>query len=332
MGTNLISGIPTKKGLYRFVVGMRTTGGCTTTHEVTIDIECPKLLVSDLPPMVQNVPYDQTIVVKGAIGPYRLTAPALPDGLTLEGNRIHGTPTSAGPYAFTVFAEDETSGCPGENPYNPNCSTLVVTPTVLPGGTVGDDYPDITFMVTGGTAPYHFTVGCGSRPPGLDLSDDGTFSGTPTLAGTYDFCIRITDAYGCSKRLLFCAIDIGAGSCPSGTTITLSPPRLPPAMPNVFYSQAITAIGGTAPYTFSVTSGTLPAGLTLNPLTGILSGIATETGTFAFTVTAIDANGCRGSVCCILRVGVAIPTISPWMLVVAAILLAGAGWIVIGRR
>ena len=86
------------------------------------------------------------------------------------------------------------------------------------------------------------------------------------------------------------------------------------------------------PYTYTVTSGTLPAGLGLNPLTGILSGIPTETGTFAITVTAIDANGCRGSVCHILRVGVAIPTISPWMLFVVSILLAGAGWIAIGRR
>jgi large repetitive protein len=331
-GTGVVSGTPAKKGTYRFVVASRSTGMCTTTHQVTIDIDCPDLQFSPLPPMVQNVPYDQTIIVTGGIGPYRLTAPALPAGLMLDGYRLHGTPTTVGSYTFAVTAEDETSGCTGMNVYDPICPTLVVTPPVLPGGTVGDDYPYTTFMVTRGTPPYHFAVSTGLLPPGLDLSCDGTLSGTPTLAGTYAFGIRVTDFYGCSETLLFCAIDIGAGTCPAGTTITLSPPDLPPAMPNMFYSQAITAVGGTALYTYTVTSGTLPAGLTLDPLTGILSGVPAVTGTFPITVTSIDANGCRGSACYILRIGVAIPTISPWMLFAVSILLAGAGWVAIGRR
>jgi large repetitive protein len=203
---------------------------------------------------------------------------------------------------------------------------------VLPNGKVGVAYPNIIFSVTGGMAPYHFTVSSGSLPPGLSLSGSGTLSGTPTAIGTSAFDVFVTDVYGCSAIIRFCGIDVGANSCPAGTSITLSPSSLPAATPNAPYAQPIAAAGGTAPYTFSVSSGALPSGLGLNPVTGLISGIPIAAGSFAFTITATDANGCRGSRCYILGVGVAIPTISPWMLFVVSILLAGAGWIVIGRR
>lgn len=61
------------------------------------------------------------------------------------------------------------------------------------------------------------------------------------------------------------------------------------------YSETISAQGGTAPYTFSVTSGALPTGTTLAPSTGIISGTLTATGTFSFTITVTDVNGNTGS-------------------------------------
>lgn len=328
----VVSGIPTKRGTYHFVVGARTADMCTTTHDVKIDIDCPELLLSPLPPMVQGVFYDQTITVTGLLGRYLFTADSLPVDLKLDGSRIHGTPMKPGPYSFTITATDMISGCIGNRTYNPNCPTLVVKPAALPNGTVGVVYPTITFSVTGGMAPYVFTVSSGSLPSGLNLSTGGTLFGTPTTIGTFAFDIRVTDAFGCVTILSFCGIDVAAASCPSGTSITLSPSALPAATPGSPYAQAITAAGGTAPYTFSVSSGALPPGLVLNPVTGLLSGLPAAVGSFAFTITATDANGCRGSRCYILRVGVAIPTISPWMLFVASILLAAAGWIAIGRR
>ena len=60
------------------------------------------------------------------------------------------------------------------------------------------------------------------------------------------------------------------------------------------YSQQISGAGGTGPYTYAVTPGALPAGVTLSA-TGLLSGTPTAGGNFSFTVTATDANGCPGS-------------------------------------
>lgn len=60
------------------------------------------------------------------------------------------------------------------------------------------------------------------------------------------------------------------------------------------YNQDIDAEGGIAPYTFSITES-LPTGLLLDTETGVISGTPTETGSFTFSVTATDRNGCTGS-------------------------------------
>ncbi|MCA1713630.1 MAG: autotransporter domain-containing protein, partial [Gammaproteobacteria bacterium] len=76
--------------------------------------------------------------------------------------------------------------------------------------------------------------------------------------------------------------------------IVLAPPTLPGGTAGTAYNQTITASGGTAPYTFAVTAGSLPAGLSLSA-SGVLSGTPTAAGTFNFTVTATDANGFTGT-------------------------------------
>jgi Putative Ig domain len=75
----------------------------------------------------------------------------------------------------------------------------------------------------------------------------------------------------------------------------LSPSTLPDGTVGTAYNQTITASGGTAPYTFAVTSGALPDGLTLDSNTGVISGSPTVANTFNFTITATDSVGCTGS-------------------------------------
>ncbi len=80
-------------------------------------------------------------------------------------------------------------------------------------------------------------------------------------------------------------------TCP---TITLSPSSLPNGTKNNSYSQTITASGGTSPYSFAITTGSLPSGITLSS-SGVLSGTPANSGTSTFKVTATDVNGCTGS-------------------------------------
>jgi subtilase family serine protease len=86
--------------------------------------------------------------------------------------------------------------------------------------------------------------------------------------------------------------------CPD---ISVTPASFPDAGIGGTYSQSLSASGGAGPYTYSVTAGTLPDGLSLSP-GGVLSGTPTTLADYTFTVTAEDANGCTGSQTCTLTV------------------------------
>jgi large repetitive protein len=73
-------------------------------------------------------------------------------------------------------------------------------------------------------------------------------------------------------------------------TITLTPLMLPPTV-GAAYSQTLSASGGASPYTYSISAGTLPSGITLNSTTGVISGTPAAAGPFSFTITAKDSNG-----------------------------------------
>jgi len=82
--------------------------------------------------------------------------------------------------------------------------------------------------------------------------------------------------------ILICA---GCGN----TDLTVSTKTLPAATVGTAYSQTLTAVGGTTPYTWSITSGALPTGLTLST-PGVISGTPSTAGTSTFTVNVSDAS------------------------------------------
>jgi uncharacterized repeat protein (TIGR01451 family) len=100
---------------------------------------------------------------------------------------------------------------------------------------------------------------------------------------------------------------VSGGGCP---TISLSPAVLPGGALGTPYSQSITASGGAAPYVFSITTGTLPPGLTLSS-GGTLSGTPTASGTYSFTVQAFDSNECTGTRSYTLSIGCPQIALSP---------------------
>ena len=75
----------------------------------------------------------------------------------------------------------------------------------------------------------------------------------------------------------------------------VNPTTLPNGTVGTPYSVTFSSPGGTAPFTFAVTAGTLPPGLTLTPSTGVLTGIPTFAGPFTFTITATDADNNTGT-------------------------------------
>ncbi|MEW6368618.1 MAG: putative Ig domain-containing protein [Acidobacteriota bacterium] len=181
-----------------------------------------------------------------------------------------------------------STGAAAEAPNYLLCSSpIVISPASLPGAQFGIPY-SIALSSAGGVAPYVYQIESGSLPPGIGLAAN-LISGTPTAGGSYSFTLRSTDADGYTATVDF-IIHVSTGPCPS---ITLLPAALPQAVLNEVYSTSLDAAGGTAPYTYSLTSGTLPHGLSLS-IAGSFSGAPAETGSFPIEITATDATGCTG--------------------------------------
>ncbi|HEX9689603.1 MAG TPA: putative Ig domain-containing protein, partial [Thermoanaerobaculia bacterium] len=286
----------------------------------TITEGCPEIALSPstLPGGAVGSFYEASITASGGTPSYAFSvvSGSLPPGLELSSSTIadlpivvanlSGTPTAAGTFTFRIRAVD-ANGCAGSRTYtivvesSGGCATLALSPSVLFDGFVGTEYRR-TIRGVGGTAPYRFSVTSGSLPPGLTLSPGGVVSGTPTAIGTFNFRVRVVDSNECAASQSY-TVTI---SCPP---VALSPVTLPPAAQGVPYNQTITALGRHGPYTLSVTGGALPSGLTLLP-SGSFSGAAAEVGTFSFTVTVTDANGCTGAQSYTLTVCAAL-TLSP---------------------
>lgn len=117
-------------------------------------------------------------------------------------------------------------------------------------------------------------------------------------------------------------VTLCASACP---VITVSPNALPAGQVGVPYNQQVSASGAPGSFTFTVTSGTLPAGLTLNPATGAITGTPTMLGTSNFTITATNASACSGSrayqIIIAEAAGAGIPTLNGAALAALAALL-----------
>src|SRR5690606_36380346 len=163
--------------------------------------------------------------------------------------------------------------------------TIVLAPASLPDAVVGASYKQ-SITASGGTAPYTFAVTSGALPTGVSLDAAGNTSGTATAAGTFNFTVTATDSDGFSGSQAY-SVDVQAAPPP---TIVLAPATLPDGVVGSAYDQTLTASGGTAPYTFAVTAGTLPPGLSLDSAGG-MTGIPTTAGSYDFTITATDASG-----------------------------------------
>ena len=170
----------------------------------------------------------------------------------------------------------------GEPPPPPPAPTI--TTTTLSDGTVGIAY-DETLQASGGTPPYTWSLDSGSLPAGLTLDPaTGEVTGTPTTAGASPFTAKVTDANAQTDlQALSITVEPVPVEPPTITTTTL-----PDGTVGVAYSQTLEATGGTPPYDWSLASGALPGGLTLDSSTGAVSGTPTSPGTYAFTTQVTD--------------------------------------------
>jgi hypothetical protein len=160
---------------------------------------------------------------------------------------------------------------------------LMLTTTSLPAVTVGSDYSE-TLTAAGGDGGYTWEVTSGSPPPQLGLNPStGEIFGTATNVGSSTFTVTVTsrDGQTASRQFTITVHDV----------LAVTTASLPPAPQNAPYDQTLTASGGDGVYAWTVSSGALPPGLTLNGSTGAITGVLTTQGVYGFTVTVMSGDG-----------------------------------------
>jgi len=282
--------------------------GPVVSNSVVFTIVAPLAITttSPLPSGLAASPYLQSLTATGGTGSrtWLVVSGTPPPGLTLSpgSGTMTGTPTTAGAYRFTVRVTD-SQGFFAERTFN--LSIAQSGSTQGPDGVVGVAY-SATLVATSGTGPWTWLITSGQLPPGLTLNSiTGVISGIPTTAGTSTFVAQWTDSQGLVFPNTF-AIRILAGP------LTITTTSLNAMVVGVPFSQTLAASLGTPPYSnWRVVEGLLPAGLTINANTGVVSGIPTAAGS-GFAQVSVD-DSARSSASQVLNwaVNPAVLTIAP---------------------
>jgi hypothetical protein len=222
----------------------------------------------------------------GGMPPYLWSMPAgsMPAGISLNPNTglIAGTATAAGSFSFTLQVNDSALRASQKNltlsVSGPPPEVLTdILPAIMRGVTFS-----FQLSVTGGTAPYRWAISSGSLPSGLALGpENGVITGTALLTGSFGFTVDVTDADSRTAR--------------KSLAITVLAPPLSmefadsvDALKGSPFNLQINVVGGAPPYTWAISAGALPAGLTLNSATGAITGSPAAAGIFNVTLSVRD--------------------------------------------
>jgi Putative Ig domain len=305
---------PTGQGSELVVTLTATSNAArSVTKTVTINVVLPPVFTTlSLPNGANGIPYSQAIVVTGGVAPlsFTIASGTIPPGLNLDlAGTLIGTPSCPGSaptpacpanapnsYSFVVKVTD--SGNPPLS-VNSNLFTVIISaPPVLtitssgalPSAVLNASY-STPIQTSGGVPPFSWTILSGKLPDGLMLNTtSGQINGTPSksiASGTqFNFTPQVQDS-SVPRQLVSTPAPLSIlVTQPQPLAITTESPLTPGTVATP-YATFVTATGGIPPYTFSISPGLLPSGLTLNPASGEITGnpILVNSSTFTASVT-----------------------------------------------
>ncbi|NPV89256.1 MAG: hypothetical protein HPY50_00590 [Firmicutes bacterium] len=270
-----ITGTPTMGGSFNVKITVIDNDNTDAEVDLLLYISDLDITTTSLPSGLTGKPYSTALEASGGKGSYTWSASGLPAGLSISSSgQITGTPTMGGSFnvEITVTDSDQIGIVASLLLY---ISDLDITTTSLADGAVGVSYNQ-TMQASGGIVPY--TWSATGLTPGLSISGSGQITGTPTEGGSFNVEITVTDSshIGVAKGLLLYITELGI--------ITTS---LPDGTVGVTYNQTMQASEGILPYTWSASG--LPAGLTINPGSGVITGTPTQSGTAQVQITVHDS-------------------------------------------
>lgn len=214
----VLSGTPSSIGLFPFTVRVTDAAAAAAEKAFTLSVQ-DVLAVSSSSPLPNGsfgVFYTFTFEGRGGSPPYqwRIASGLLPDGVSLTpAGVLAGTPRLGGVFRFTVEVADAGGGkASKEFSWTVSSPLSITTGATLPEAAAGSPY-SLVFGLSGGLAPYTWTVLAGAIPPGLTLAPGGILSGAPAAAGTFQFTLKVADAAQAAAQGTFTLV-VTAGSQP----------------------------------------------------------------------------------------------------------------------
>jgi len=192
--------------------------------------------------------------------------------------------------AINAFIPGPPGGNPGQlildiGSYFAPISVINIPESMLPDGTQNQGY-SYQLVASGGVPPYTWQVTQGALPTGLTLSPGGLLQGTPTVTNRYAFTVQATDSDSPAGTM---SATLSLNVLSMAGTLVIESASLPNGTINTPYNALLTANGGITPYTWSIVSGGLPTGLSLNANTGLISGVPGAAGYSDMTVMVSDS-------------------------------------------
>lgn len=284
--TGLITGTPTAPGTSSVVV----TVASNTTPQVSAS-QTYSLVVTTVAPTVGSTlaltwyttslgSYTFASTAGSPVASWTLGTGA-PAGVSLTGAVLSGTPTLAGTYTFNVTATN--GGGSGVTAVTMTVISPPVIATISAQTASTAAAYSLTIPVTGGGGSYSYALATGSTlPTGLTLNSNGTITGTATgVTSATSVTVNVTNAAGTTPV----TFSIG-----SATPVGIASTTTIAATVNQAVSTTLVPTG-TGSFSYAVTSGSLPTGLSLNTSTGAITGTPTSATTSSFTITVTGALG-----------------------------------------
>ncbi|MFM8764439.1 MAG: putative Ig domain-containing protein [Spartobacteria bacterium] len=297
-----IQGKPRSEGTFPFALIAEDAGSTPVRKDLVLVVsstppEIPEsplpvaITTESLPPARLGAPYNQAIEASGGLPPLKVALKAgsqLPTGILLVKERLTGTPTAAGNHSFTLTATD-IQGSSAEATFNLMVGELPMQIAGPRNARAVEFKPfQAELRVKGGKAPYSWSTRA-PLPAGLRLdANTGVLTGEPAkgTSGNYSAAIQVTDADGQTAAGLF------AFAITVGEPLSILEKSLPGAILNSPYDTKLNAKGGSSKeLKWSIESGKLPPGLSLNETTGEISGTPTNTGNEEIIFKVEDSAG-----------------------------------------
>jgi hypothetical protein len=298
-----LSGAPTVPGTYALTVQATDSNAAIVSANLTLVVNAAPSVSTPYPALTATVGVTYTSpsnlpIISGGTAPLTFSGPGFPAGLSVVASSglIAGTPTTPSPATNYTVTVTDANGAVVSTPVSIQVNpALVLTYTLLRPLTEGIGITSANYSrsVSGGAPPYTYSVQPGELPTGITLdASTGALSGSSSDTGSIETTITVTDKNGATAN--------------SSLTFIVNPPlnvltdyTVPaPLKVGVAFTSStpvLQANTGTAPFVYSVApspSPALPAGLSLNPTTGVISGTPTASSAnrdYAIVVT--DANG-----------------------------------------